>query len=671
MISTQQLYPLYTLAEKAGVRTAYRDSSGFLRCASPEALVAVLRALGLPVEAPDRTADAFAALEASTPPLDPVHVAWGGRLPPLPLRTAIEPARVTIQLEDGDAVEPIVRMRSGSAEIHVDRKLPLGVHSLEMMLGREPLSTRIISAPARLADPRDERGWGIFLPLHAFGSAARGPGTYEELRAIADWIAELGGAWLGTLPLLAALLDEPFEPSPYAPASRLFWNEVFLDAGWADAGGARERLLDYREAADRLRPQLQARADAFFAAGGEDEPAFREFIEAHPLARDYARFRAVCDRERTGWPAWPEPLRTGELREGDFEAAHEHRHLYAAWQAEEQMAALADAGRSGRSARLYLDLPLGIHPDGYDAWRFRKLFAEGISVGAPPDALFRGGQDWGFHPVLPAAQRADGYAYLRSTLRHHLRHAGALRIDHVMSLGRLYWIPRGFPPTEGVYVRYPREELFALHVLEASRHGAQLVGEDLGTVPPVIRTTLEKRGLLRMFVAQFEFTSSGGIGRPPPRSVASLNTHDTPTFAGFWRGAEIAEQRAMDLIDARTERRALRERARLRQRAAETYTGGYAAESTDREDADRLDAVMRALLRHLAATDARMLLITLEDLWLEPDPQNVPGTGAERPNWRRRARHGIADVITDADIRALLLEIDALRRDGNADPVAQ
>src|SRR5690606_32969406 len=209
--------------------------------------------------------------------------------------------------------------------------------------------------------------------------------------------------------------------------------------------------------------------------------AIEQFASANVHAADYARFRAFCDRRREAWPEWPERLRQGELRDGDYAPEDYDYHLFAQWQADRQLGAVGTARHSG-AACLYLDMPLGVNPAGYDAWRFRDLFAAGGSAGAPPDARFTGGQDWGFRPLVPHALRASRYAYIIETLRHHFRHAPMLRLDHVMSLYRLFWVPEGVGAKRGVYVRYPDDELFAILVLESARHNAVVIGEDLGTV---------------------------------------------------------------------------------------------------------------------------------------------------------------------------------------------
>jgi 4-alpha-glucanotransferase len=222
-----------------------------------------------------------------------------------------------------------------------------------------------------------------------------------------------------------------------------------------------------------------------------------------------------------------------------------------------------------------------------------------------------------------------------------------------MSLFRLYWIPDGFPATEGVYVRYPRDELLALITLTSKRHNAVVIGEDLGTVPAEVRQMMERHGLLRMHVLQFALGSSA-LPRIPAGVLASLDTHDTPTLAGFWRGIDIDDQVELGLINDAQAMAARSARARLRHRVCAAL--GLSP------DADEF-LLMRGLTHHLAGSPARLVMLTLEDLWLEPMQQNVPGTTGERPNWRRRARYGLSDALRNTNVLSLLRETDAARKD--------
>ncbi|MBC7106597.1 MAG: 4-alpha-glucanotransferase, partial [Firmicutes bacterium] len=300
-----------------------------------------------------------------------------------------------------------------------------------------------------------------------------------------------------------------------------------------------------------------------------------------PGVRDYARFRAAVERRRGGWTSWPAMMRDGRLEEGDYDPQNEQYHLYVQWAASEQFGVLADRARA-EGVGLYLDFPLGVHREGYDVWRERGVFVLKANSGAPPDPFFTGGQDWGFPPLHPEAVREQGYRYFRACLRHHLRHAGALRLDHVMGLHRLFWVPRGLPAREGVYVRYPAEEFYALLCLESLRHGSALVGEDLGTVPRYVRSAMGRHGVYRMYILPFELTPHPGktLRYVPADRLAGLNTHDMPPFAAFWEACDDAVRSSVA--------RFLRDRGWLG--APEEGPG----------------EVLRAALRYLAASRARV-----------------------------------------------------------------
>jgi 4-alpha-glucanotransferase len=348
-------------------------------------------------------------------------------------------------------------------------------------------------------------------------------------------------------------------------------------------------------------------------------------------------------------------MRQGRFRAGDYSEGAERYHLYVQFLAQEQMEALAARHRGG----LYLDLPLGVHGGGYDVWRHRDQFLEGVSAGAPPDTFFTRGQNWGFPPAHPARTRERGHEYFRSVMRHHLRVAGALRIDHMMGFHRLYCIPHGFDAGDGVYVRYPAEELYGIAVLESHRHSSVLVGEDLGTVPHEVRRAMARHGIHRTYVVQYEADPDGRtVATPPSRSVASLNTHDMPTFNAFWRALDVRDRTDLGLLDREGARGEREVRARLRTSLVEALRrGGWL-----RTEGPRTMHVVEALLAALADGPAWMVLVNLEDLWGESSPQNVPGTSTERPNWRRKLRYSLEELMHNAKVKRTLESIADNRR---------
>lgn len=593
------------------------DLSGRRRHASPEALTAALRALGAPIRSGRDAADAVRQKERdlSAAPVPPVQVCW-----------------------DGDTS----RVRGK----RMPKRLPLGYHRLTVESRGVRAESLLISAPRfahPLSSPRKQ--WGIFLPPYAACSGwSWGAGDLSDLRRLARWTGRMGGRVLGTLPLLPLFLDRPYDPSPYAPVSRLFWGEFWLDVEsvaelrgcrparrlLASAGFQREldRLrraprVDYRGQMMLKRRLLEELAGGFFAHGTPGRArAFRNFLRERPEVTEYAAFRAK-----------------GEGR-GPAAYRAQRYHAYVQWLMEDQMRHLA-AGARRSGVGLYFDLPLGVHPEGYDIWREPQLFARGATAGAPPDPFFRQGQDWGFPPLHPERIRQEGFGYFAACLRHSMRHASLLRIDHVMGLHRLFWVPRGFPAREGVYVRYPAEELFAVLCLESHRSRCAVVGEDLGTVPPETRRALRRHRLSGMFVVQYEWSSDARrrLRTIPSDAVASLNTHDMPPFAEFLRLAEA------------------RGGVGGRRRALLAYLRRAGWEGPEGASAQRLAA---ALLCVLARAAARLLLVNPEDLWGERRPHNVPGTW-RRMNWTRKMRLSLEEMCADPLTRERLRRISALR----------
>ena len=697
---------LSTLARMYDVQTAFYDVEGRRQQASPEAILLVLRALGVPVESFAGVSDALRGRrrELWAHGVEPVAVAWDDQPAAIDLRLPTASAeggvRCHLALETGEshawahnvAELPVVEsaivegVRYQAMRLSLPSRLPWGYHRLTLELGARQFETMVISAPPRAHARQEERAskcWGVFLPLYALHSRRSwGGGDLADLESLLEWVAELGGSVVETLPLLAAFLDDPLEPSPYAPASRLFWNEFYIDvtrvpelqrcsSAQAVMGSPEFRqgieglrslpLVDYRRQMGLKRRVLEELARCLFAERSQRHNTFARFVEAHPSLEDYARFRATVERRRSPWRTWPQPLRDGVLKAGDYDEAAKHYHLYVQWVAQEQMQGLYERGRLA-GAKLRLDLPLGVHPDGYDVWRERGVFALGASAGSPPDTFFTKGQNWGFSPPHPEAARKQGYRYFIACLRHHLQHAGVLRLDHIMSLHRLYWIPSGMEAHEGVYVRYPSEELYAILSVESHRQGALIVGEDLGTVPRYVRKAMARHNIHRTYVVQFELRPERRrpVGTVPAASVASVNTHDMPPFAAFWRGVDIDDRLKRGLLDDKGARRERRSRQTLKQSLLTLLKRRRLLKEASRGER----AVVRACLALLSASRARVVMASLEDLWLERQPQNIPGTSEEHPNWRRKARYTFEAFSQMPEVLDTLRGVDRLRKQG-------
>jgi 4-alpha-glucanotransferase len=698
---------LLQLAELYGVYTRYWDNYGHEQVAGPEALVPVLQALGAPLAGLGDASDALRRRRQGLwqSRLEPAAVAWEGGPTTLslrlPARLVDHVGKLTLRLESGETQSWTVDVRSLPAVEHADvegvtytshalslpRKLPLGYHQLTLEHGETTAVCHVLAAPEKAYVPADQavpKTWGVFVPVYALHSRRSwGAGDFGELETLTEWVRAQGGGLVATLPLLAAFLDEPFEPGPYSPASRLFWNEFYLDIGripeLARCPAARELmstpafqaevealraapLVEYRRQMALKRRVLTELTRTFFAGPSERRTAFDRYQATHPELEDYARFRAVVERRRAPWPAWPDRLRDGTVREGDYDEDNKQYHLYVQWLAREQIQSLAERARAAGPGP-YLDLPLGVNPDSYDVWRERDAFVRNMAGGAPPDPFFAKGQNWGFPPQHPQRIRAQGYRYLRACLHHHMGLAGMLRIDHLMGLHRFFWIPRGMEARHGIYVKYAAEELYAVFALESHRHRTILVGEDLGTVPPEVPPAMARHQVNRMYVAQYELRSPPEEALPAvfPHAVASVNTHDMPQFAAFWQGLDVDDRVDLGIL----EQPVAQEEHRKRQEAVGALARFLQRKGwlPERSSPDAT-AVLRACLEYLSAGPSRVVLANLEDLWSETQPQNVPGTWKERPNWRRRIRYPLETLPQVPQAMEILAKIHSLVKRG-------
>jgi 4-alpha-glucanotransferase len=340
------------------------------------------------------------------------------------------------------------------------------------------------------------------------------------------------------------------------------------------------------------------------------------------------------------------------LKASNYDVKTKRFYLYVQWVAREQMEQLIESFRA-KELRFYLDLPLGVDGDSFDSWAFRNFFAKGVSAGAPPDSFFTKGQNWGFAPLHPEETRRLHYHYVIEYLRFQMRHTDMLRIDHVMGLHRLYWIPDGCQASDGAYVSYPAEELYAILSVESHRHQCRLVGENLGTVPPEVNAGMKRHGLRGMYVLQYEQRPRGAMPKPARASVSSLNTHDMPTFAAYWAGKDIEDRADLGLTPPRDVARQKRERAAMGRNLVRFLRGRRLL--SNRKPSP--EQVLIAVLKFLGESDSETVLVSLEDLWLEERSQNTPGTTIERVNWRWKARLGIEELTRFVASRPELLGI--------------
>jgi 4-alpha-glucanotransferase len=519
----------------------------------------------------------------------------------------------SIELESGGELP-------GGSLLSVDA--PYGYHHAVM---RDRSRLPMVTSPGRCALPEGLRGWGWAAQLYAVRSREGwGIGDLGDLRSLGSWSRKQGAAMLLVNPLHAVRPGTPQEPSPYFPSSRLFRNPIYLRI--QDLPGARDEpevagLL--REAGqlrdapiierDRVMPlklrALESLWSRFRGDQGFDAYIAREGV----LLERYACFCVLAERHAGSWTRWPSRYRHSdsravrELVTTDRSRVDFHRWLQ--WSLDTQL------GRAGRELPLVHDLAVGFAPDGADAWLWQDVVAPGARIGAPPDDFNPAGQDWGVPPFDPARLRAAGYAPLIATMRRMMGAGIGVRIDHVMGLFRLWWVPLGASdPSGGAYVRYPAAELLDILALESVRAGCGVVGEDLGTVESGVRSELRRRALLSYRLAWFE-------SRPPERfptqALAALTTHDLPTAAGVWTGADLAELEATG--------RRFNRRAELGVRRKLCRLAGVS-------DGDPASLVVERAYAALARAPSRLVVATLDDASLAERRPNMPGDVA-RPNW--------------------------------------
>jgi 4-alpha-glucanotransferase len=537
---------------------------------------------------------------------------------PAPMRVVYEGDRapidgaVTIDLEDGAV------LHAGDT---LPADLPPGYHTLRT--DKDELQT-IIVAPRACYFPDMPRAWGLSLQLYATRSMMSwGMGDLKDLRDVADWSKDLGAGLLMVSPLCASICSSP-QVQPYSPCSRLYRNALYLRieeipgaaemAEIAELGATARRLNDERhidyEAVFDLKNRALERLWTRFGGAASFDCYCHE--EGEPLDR-FATFCALTERFGIRWSQWPQEFRhpaSAAVERFSAENAERVRfRKWIQWLLDEQIRATASR------QSLMMDLPIGFDPEGADAWSYQDLIAFDARIGAPPDDFNPNGQEWGLPPFIPHKLRGAAYRPLIETLRANLRHAGALRIDHVMGLSRLYWVLRESSSREGTYVQYPLEEMLAILAIESHRAHAWILGEDLGTVEDIVRARLVACRIPSYRLAYFENTPPHDY---PPLSFAAVATHDLPTLAGLWSGEELRVRYSIGVSPHENSLAAMR--ARLAQIASLP------------EDAPIEEATMKVHAA-LARSPASFVVATLEDALGVREPPNRPGTTREWPNW--------------------------------------
>jgi 4-alpha-glucanotransferase len=634
--------PLAALAAAHGVATEYEDQLHRTVQVPAESVVAVLGALGVDATSPRAVDDARREVDRRSS-LPPVVVLRTGES-----RQVAVSGPAELQLEDGTARS----LAADDGRLMLPAGLPLGWHRLESAAGVLP----VVVAPDRLELPAG-RHWGLMVQLYAMRSdEAWGVGDLSDLATLGRWTAEQGGGLLLVNPLHAVAPNPPLQPSPYYPASRRWTNPLYLRI---------EATAAYLDAPTQLRAQVDAmrvRSDGELIdrdASWSAKAAALELLWTHerdrgtvpehlahdprePALRDWATWCALAEQHGNDWRTWPADLRrpdTPAVRQAAVDLAERIR--FHTWLQMLCSSQLADAQQSALDAGMPIgvvhDLAVGTDPAGADAWALQDALALGARIGAPPDTFNQQGQDWGMPPWHPRRLADLGYAPLRDMLRAVLAHAGGVRIDHVLGLFRMWWVPADGTARDGTYVSYDADALLGVVTLEAHRARAVVIGEDLGTVTRQVRRELSSRGVLGTSVLWFERESptDGRRGRlrPPAQwreaATASVTTHDLPTALGWLRGKHVDVRADLGLLDDPAA-----ERESWLADRAEMVAALVAEGLLDPAARENEEEVVRALHRALAQTPCRVVLAAPGDAVGDLRQPNLPGTTDEYPNWR-------------------------------------
>lgn len=676
------------------IQTSYLDVFKHRKVASDQSLICALQAMRVPIK---EDSDLAAILNHTQhqywqQKLEPCIVAWNGILTISCRLTQSEALRkivYIIECENGEqyhnevdlAKLPCTHEATVAGKtyviktIRVKQHLPLGYHDLKIEMGSAGHRSFILSAPRQLYQQDDQKIFGLFTPIYALHSQhSLGCGDLTDFKNFITWSAQLQSQLIGTLPLHATFLDQPFDPSPYSAISRLFWNELYLDPRQTvefenEVISAEFKVLnntkevEYKKIMALRRPLLKKLADKCFSNEARRQE-LQKYLLTHPLLEDYARFRTLNQQLEQPWWLWTQQQKES-LSQSLSTNSDYHYYLYTQWQTNLQLAQLVEHSQKNH-VKLYFDLPLGVHRQGFDAWYFQNDFALEANTGAPPDAVFTGGQNWHTAPLHPIAIRQSRYRYLIASLRSIMQKIDLLRIDHVMGLHRLYWIPVDCEPANGVYVNYNADEFYAILALESHRQQVGLIGENLGTVPNFINQTLRKHALYEMYVLQYELDSHHKINLQtiPAKSIASLNTHDMPTFAAYNTYSDLELRQQLKLLThdvAITEHQQRASRIKALEHTLISYG------MLDQSNADSNYALLIACLLLLARSDAQYLLINVEDLWSETIPQNIPT--AANMSWRHKLRYSLEEIKTLEKIKSLINEIGKARQNDIEIPI--
>ena len=681
------------VATQAGIAADYINAHGQRQATAPETKRKLLAAMNP------------ASLQASTAPLPAVKVFYHGNPVALPLGGEGEFHWVLLR-EDGSQQEG----RAGAHKtLTLPGELPLGYHQLTLTQGEQQWACRLIVAPKRCYEPdallTGKKLWGACVQLYTLRSERNwGIGDFGDLRAMVGEVGERGGAFIGLNPIHALYPASPESASPYSPSSRRWLNVVYIDVNvvedfqlsqaaqkwWQKVATQKlltkardSELVDYSTVTQLKLTALKLAFPHFQARKPQDalKQEFERFVgEGGSSLYQQATFDALHahlsakDSNMWGWPAWPEEYQQGNGPAVEtFCQQHEDEitfYLWLQWLAASQFAeCFGQSQQRQMPIGLYRDLAVGVAEGGSETWCERELYCLQASVGAPPDILGPLGQNWGLPPMDPHVMVARGYQPFIDLLRANMTSCGALRIDHVMALLRLWWIPYGETADHGAYVKYPVDDLLALLALESQRHRCMVIGEDLGTVPVEIVGKLRDSGVYSYKVLYFEHDAEKQFRAPqsyPVQAMATITTHDLPTLRGYWQSGDLTLGNQLGLYpDAQVLKELFADRERAKQGLLDgLHRYGCVPQKVGKKASllNMSPLLNRGLQRYVADSASALLGLQPED-WLDmADPVNIPGTSDQYPNWRRKLSHTLEALFADPEVNRLLKDLDKRRK---------
>jgi 4-alpha-glucanotransferase len=635
---------VFAKAKQLGIQTEFLDGHGRRHVTDEAALKIIVDAL--PFQAPRRLLDRTVVLRSGRPARTELNQASA-----FPVRWTITAGdRVIAQ---GDSADGII----------VWPVLSEGIYSLQLtdtasFTEKGPL----IVAPPKAFDGDFDRGWLLAVQLYGVRSGRNwGIGDFTDLEGLIELASQLGADGIGLNPLHVLFDDRPSDCSPYSPNSRLFLNGLYVDVervpGFqpSNKNGAelarlrKNDIVDYAAVVGLKWRALKAAFKAFSVDSDSDyHKQFAQFrSERGMLLSRFACFEVLRHKFVGPWWEWPEPWR----QPNDTKCAHLRRGPdqgeidfveFVQWNAERQLAACQDRAQSlAMKVGLYLDVAVGVQSDGFDAWNEQTAISHRLAVGAPPDALNTSGQNWGLAGFNAAGLEIRDFEPYREMLRASMRYAGAIRLDHVLGLQRLYLVPQGFAADNGVYVPMPLQALLAVTAQESMAYRCVVIGEDLGTVPEGFREQMAEWGIWSYQVMMFERDDQGrfrDIDHYAPNALVTFNTHDLSTYAGWRSFSDLALKRSLGIDPGESDD--------ARWHALRMLSDVLRDHAIERHD-------LYAVAGFLARTRSRLMAISLEDMLGLVDQPNIPGTVNEHPNWRRRLPVGLDGLAAAIDVAAL------------------